>query len=245
MTRYLNQMALALAVTLAFAGASPVMAAKKPVPAPVAQAEPQSEVLDPFEPINRGVFFFNEVFDAVITTPVKFLYTNLLPEPLRRGIGNAFDNLDDVYIGINHGLQGRGNLAGTDFARVVINTTLGAGGLFDVASGMGYTKSKGDYGVTLGVWGVGPGPYIVLPVLGASSTRDSVGRVMRVASDPRTYLEPAIGVSLSAGEYVHIRSTNAATEDLITSSSLDKYRFTRSLYLQRRESLINAAKQAN
>ncbi len=245
MTLCVKRLPLALLVSMALFGA-PVQAAKKPAPAPVAvQAEAEPVILDPFEPVNRGVFFFNEVFDAVITTPVKFLYKTLLPDPLRRGIGNVFDNLDDVYIGVNHGLQGRGNLAGNDFARVLINTSIGLGGLFDVASDMGLAKGKGDYGVTLGVWGVGPGPYLVLPVLGVSTLRDTVGRGLRIASDPRTYLEPVPGYSLTGAEYVHVRSTNSATEDLISSSSLDKYRFTRSLFLQRREALINAAKQSN
>ena len=240
----LKHLPLAVLVSFALLGA-PVQAAKKPVPAPVAQAEPEPEILDPLEPLNRGVFMFNEAFDAVITTPVKFLYTNLLPEPLRRGIGNVFGNLDDVYIGVNHGLQGQGNLAGNDFGRVLINTSIGLGGLFDVASDMGMVKGKGDYGVTLGVWGVGPGPYLVLPVLGVSTLRDTVGRGLRIASDPRTYLEPIPGYSLTGAEYVHVRSTNSATEDLISSSSLDKYRFTRSLFLQRRGALISAAKQGN
>ncbi len=245
MTLSLKHLPLALLVSFALLGA-PVQAAKKPAPATAAaQAEPEPAILDPFEPLNRGVFMFNEAFDAVITTPVKFLYTNLLPEPVRRGIGNVFGNLDDVYIGVNHGLQGRGNLAGNDFSRVLINTSLGLGGLFDVASDMGLAKGKGDYGVTLGVWGVGPGPYLVLPVLGVSTLRDTVGRGLRIASDPRTYLEPIPSYSLTGAEYVHVRSTNSATEDLISSSSLDKYRFTRSLFLQRRDALISAAKQGN
>ena len=110
---------------------------------------------------------------------------------------------------------------------------------------MDLPKGKGDYGVTLGVWGVGPGPYLVLPVLGVSTLRDTVGRGLRIASDPRTYLEPIPSYSLTGAEYVHVRSTNSATEDLISSSSLDKYRFTRSLFLQRRDALISAAKQGN
>jgi phospholipid-binding lipoprotein MlaA len=245
MTFSVKQLPLALLVTFALFG-SPVQAAKKQVAAlSAAQSEPEVEILDPFEPVNRGVFMFNEVFDAVVTTPVNFIYTNLLPDPVRRGIGNVFDNLDDVYIGVNHGLQGRPNLAGTDFARVLINTSIGAGGLFDVASDMGLAKGKGDYGVTLGVWGVGPGPFLVLPVLGVSNLRDTVGRGLRIASDPRTYLEPIVGYSLSGAEYIHVRSSSASTEDLISSSSLDKYRFTRSLFLQRRDALINAAKQSN
>ncbi len=245
MTLSLKSLPLAFVMSVALLGA-PVQASKKPLPGPVAaQVEPEPEIFDPFEPVNRGVFMFNEVFDAVITTPVKFLYTNLLPDPLRRGIGNVFDNLDDVYIGVNHGLQGRGNLAGNDFSRVLINTSIGLGGLFDVASDMGLPKGKGDYGVTFGVWGVGPGPYLVLPVMGVSTLRDTVGRGLRIASDPRTYLEPIPGFSLTGLEYVHVRSRNSSTEDLISSSSLDKYRFTRSLFLQRRDALISAAKQSH
>ena len=94
-------------------------------------ARAQEKVNDPFEPLNRGFFFFNEIFDAVITTPVTSIYKAIIPDPVRRSIGGVFGNLDDLYSGVNHGLQGKGKQAGTDFSRVLINTTIGLGGLFD------------------------------------------------------------------------------------------------------------------
>lgn len=208
-------------------------------------AQAQDKANDPLEPLNRGIFFFNEIFDAVITTPVTTLYKAIVPDPIRKSIGGVFGNLDDVYSGLNHGLQGNGQQAGRDFSRVLINTTLGIGGLFDVAGNMGIAKSKTDYGVTLGSWGVGPGPYLVLPVMGPSTVRDTVGRGMRIASDPRTYIPWETGFSLTATEFFHLRAENASSEGLIDSSSLDKYLFTRSLYLQRRSSQVRAASEAN
>lgn len=209
----------------------------------VARAE--DKVSDPLEPLNRGIFFFNQIFDAVITTPVTSIYKAIIPDPIRRSIGGVFGNLDDVYSGLNHGLQGKGQQAGRDFSRVLINTTLGIGGLFDVAANMGIAKSKTDYGVTLGAWGAGSGPYVVLPILGPSTVRDSVGRGLRIASDPRTYIPWETGYSLTATEFFHVRADNASNEGLIDSSSLDKYLFTRSLYLQRRNSQIREALEAN
>ncbi len=205
----------------------------------------QDKVNDPLEPINRGIFFFNEIFDAIITTPVTAVYKAVVPDPIRRSIGGVFGNLDDLYAGLNHGLQGQGKKAGNDFSRVLINTTIGIGGLFDVAADMGLPKSKTDYGVTLGAWGMGPGPYVVIPVFGPSTTRDTVGRGLRIASDPRTYIPWQTGLSLTAGEYMHVRSVTASSENLIDSSSLDKYLFTRSLYLQRREALVREAREEN
>ena len=208
-------------------------------------ARAQEPVNDPLEPLNRGIFFFNQIFDAVITTPVTSIYKAIVPDPIRKSIGGVFGNLDDVYSGLNHGLQGKGQQAGRDFSRVLINTTVGIGGLFDVATSMGIAKSKTDYGVTLGSWGIGAGPYIVLPVMGPSSLRDTVGRGMRIASDPRTYIPWETGYSLTATEFFHVRAENASSEGLIDSSSLDKYLFTRSLYLQRRNSLVREALEAN
>ena len=117
--------------------------------------------------------------------------------------------------------------------------------MFDVAADMGLPKSKTDYGVTLGAWGMGPGPYVVIPVFGPSTARDTVGRGLRIASDPRTYIPWQTGLSLTAGEYMHVRSVTASSENLIDSSSLDKYLFTRSLYLQRREALVREAREEN
>lgn len=208
-------------------------------------ARAENQINDPLEPLNRGIFFFNEIFDAVITTPVTSIYKAVVPDPVRKSIGGVFDNLDDVYSGLNHGLQGKGKQAGTDFSRVLVNTTVGLGGLFDVAGDMGLVKSGTDFGVTLGVWGMGAGPYIVVPVLGPSSTRDTIGRGIRIATDPRTYIPWQTGYSLTAAEFFHVRAVNASSESLIGSSSFDKYLFTRSLYLQRRDSQVREAREGN
>jgi phospholipid-binding lipoprotein MlaA len=199
---------------------------------------------DPFEPVNRGIFAFNEVLDNLIVKPIATVYNAVLPKPVRTGVSNVFGNLDDVFIGANHALQGRGKDAANSFGRVVINTTFGVGGLVDLASMNGMPKGEGDYGQTLGVWGVGPGPYIVLPVLGPSNARDTVGRAARVASDPRTYMPDAWSYSLRGVESVQIRADNLENTRLIDSSSLDKYGFTRSLYMQRRDALVKSGKAA-
>jgi phospholipid-binding lipoprotein MlaA len=203
-----------------------------------------STVNDPIEPINRGFFQINEMLDTIVFRPVSVVWNAVVPKPVRTGIGNAFANLDDVFIGANHVLQGRGKDAANDFTRVLINTTVGIGGLIDVASSNGIAKGEGDFGQTLGVWGIGEGPYIVLPVLGPSDARDTVGRVARVFSDPRHYMSHVWSYSLFGTEFVEYKADNLDNADLIDSSSLDKYSFTRNLYLQRRAALVNAGRDA-
>jgi phospholipid-binding lipoprotein MlaA len=204
----------------------------------------QAQVNDPIEPVNRGIFAFNELLDTIIVKPVATVYNTVLPKPVRTGVSNVFSNLDDAFIGANQLLQGRGKEAGTSFGRVILNTTFGVGGIVDLASMNGMQKGEGDFGQTFGVWGVGPGPYIVLPVLGPSNARDTVGRAARIASDPRTYMPDAWSYSLTGLEFVQIKADNLENMNLIDSSSLDKYGFTRSLYMQRREALVNAGKAA-
>lgn len=202
------------------------------------------QVSDPIEPINRGFFALNELLDTIIVKPIATVYNTVLPKPVRTGVANVFGNLDDVFIGANHALQGRGTDAATSFGRVILNSTIGIGGLIDVASMNGMQKGEGDFGQTLGVWGVGPGPYIVLPVLGPSNARDTVGRAARIASDPRTYMPDAWSYSLTGLEFVQIKADNLENMNLIDSSSLDKYGFTRSLYMQRRDRLVTSGKEA-
>ncbi len=153
-------------------------------------------------------------------------------------------NLDDVINGATHALQCRGKEAANNFGRGVLNTTFGVGGIVDLASMNGMPKGEGDFGQTFGVWGVGPGPYIVLPLMGPSNARDTVGRVARAASDPRTYMPDPWAYSLRGAEFVQIRADNLENTNLIDSSSLDKYGFTRSLYMQRRDALVKSGKEA-
>ena len=207
-------------------------------------AQPQ-QVNDPIEPINRGIFALNELIDTILVKPLVVTYNTVVPKPVRTGISNVFSNLDDVFIGANHALQGRGKDAGTSLGRVLVNSTIGLGGLIDVASMNGLQKGEGDFGQTLGVWGVGPGPYIVLPILGPSNARDTLGRAARIASDPRTYMRKVWSYSLTGLEYLQMRADNAENSNLIDSSSLDKYSFSRSLYMQRRNALVTSGREAS
>ena len=199
---------------------------------------------DPIEPINRGVFGLNDVLDTIAFKPISAVWNTVIPKPVRTGVSNVFGNLDDVFIGANHVLQGRGKDAMTDFSRVLINSTIGIGGLIDVASTQDLQKGDGDFGQTLGVWGMGPGFYVVLPLLGPSTARDTIGRAARVASDPRTYAPAALSYSLTGLEFVQIKADNVDNANLIDSSSLDKYAFTRNLYLQRRAAIVQSGRDA-
>jgi len=199
---------------------------------------------DPIEPLNRGIFGLNEVLDTIAFKPISAVWNTVIPQPFRIGVANVFSNLDDVFIGANHLLQGRGKDAMTDFSRVLINSTVGLGGLIDIASTQNLQKGEGDFGQTLGVWGAGPGFYIVLPLLGPSTARDTVGRAMRVASDPRTYMIDAWSYGLTGLEFVQIKADNVDNANLIDASSLDKYAFTRNLYFQRRAAIVQSGRDA-
>ena len=224
---------------IAFSLVSPPVFASnsvEPEPAPI---------FDPLEGINRVFFGLNEIVDMVIVTPTVTVWTTVMPSPVRDGVSNVFNNLDDLYAGINHVLQGNGAQAATDFQRVAVNTTIGLGGLFDVGTKMGLQKVYGDFGQTLGVWGASPGPYLVVPLLGPSNLRETVGRGFRIATDPRSHLDESVSYGLMALEYVDNRVSTAANAELIATSSFDKYAFTRSLYMQRRAALVEAGSSKN
>ncbi len=222
---------------------TPAFAAKpkaKPVPLPPPPAQ-QQVADDPLEPLNRAIFEFNDLLDKLLLKPVATIYSTILPTPVQDGVSNVFGNLDDVYTGVNNILQGKPERAGKDFGRVLVNTTLGIGGIFDVGSRIGLEKSEEDFGQTFGVWGVSPGPYIVLPVLGPSTARDAVGRGVRIVSDPRMYLPPAWEWSLLGVNVVSLRARSLRTEGLLEQASFDRYGFVRSSYLMRREALVRDA----
>ncbi len=241
-TRFLG--AALIASALLAAGPSEAAKAKKakrvvaPAAAAAVVANDSPPVNDPFEPFNRGMFAVNETLDDVVLRPVAVVYSTVLPQPVQDGVANVFGNLDDVFTGLNNILQGKPDRAGKDFGRVLVNTTLGIGGLFDVGARMGLEKNDEDFGQTLGVWGVGPGPYLVLPLFGPSSGRDAVGRVTRTLADPRTHIPAAWGMSLIGANFVSARATRLQTEGLLDAASFDKYGFVRSSYLMRRESLV-------
>ena len=206
------------------------------------------EVNDCFEKVNRGIFAFNQGLDKVIFKPLATGYRKL-PQPVRSGASNALSNLGNVVTIPNNILQGQIKDAGVNTLRFVINTTLGIGGLFDVASYYGLEKrEKEDFGQTFGTWGVGEGCYFVLPVLGPTTVRDSLGSVanimggdvwynVTIANDTQYFNEADYYLSrVMSG--VDFRAKNLESFDSLERTSLDLYSSVRSLYLQDRRKKI-------
>ena len=194
---------------------------------------------DPFERINRQVYSFNDHFDRWVARPVARSYKAVVPKPVRNCVGNVFANATEVPSFINAGFQGRPADAVTDVGRLVVNSTLGLGGCFDVATGMGWERNRQDFGLTLGKWGLTPGPYIVLPFLGPSSVRDAVGEIPDYFLDPVGYIRPtALHYQIYAARFVDRRAQLLDATGLINDAALDPYTFVRDGYLQRRRSRV-------
>jgi phospholipid-binding lipoprotein MlaA len=194
---------------------------------------------DPFEPMNRAIYSFNDAVDTAVIRPLAEGYRAVVPSFLRTGISNFFSNINDVLIALNNLLQGKIGTAVSDVGRVLVNTTLGVGGLFDVASKMGMEKHNEDFGQTLGFWGIGDGPYLVLPILGPSSLRDTLGRFVDAKGDPVGFMHDiAWRNSLWGARTVNQRAELLDTSRLLETASLDPYEFLRDGYLQRRRNLI-------
>jgi phospholipid-binding lipoprotein MlaA len=196
---------------------------------------------DPWEPMNRTVFKFNETADKAVVKPVAQAYRFVTPRFVRVGVTNFFGNIGDVSVFINDIFQGKGQKAVAGFGRVVINSTFGLGGLIDVAGAAGNPKQNEDFGQTLGFYGVGPGPFWTLPVLGPSTVRDAGGRVVDTFLTPTTYLisNGNVSLGLSTLEGVNLRSNLLDTEKVLDEAgAVDRYSFLRDAYLQRREALI-------
>ena len=220
----------------------------------ISKSKKQSETVnDCFETVNRGIFAFNNALDKVVFKPVAKGY-RYLPSVVRTGTGNVLSNLSSVVTIPNNLLQGDLKSAGTNTARFVINTTLGIAGIFDAAGYIGFEKlEREDYGQTLGTWGVGPGCYLVLPVLGPSTVRDTVGSLstfvggdawynITVANDTR-YVNEADYYISKATQGVDFRAKNIDSFDNVEENSLDFYASIRSLYLQDREQKILNSKK--
>jgi phospholipid-binding lipoprotein MlaA len=197
---------------------------------------------DPFEGFNRSIFAFNEGVDKVILKPVAKGYKAIMPEPLNQGVTNFFSNLDDVVVIANDLLQFKLTQAASDTGRIVLNSTVGLLGFFDVASQVGLTKHDEDFGQTLGYWGIGNGPYIVLPLFGPSSARDAFGFGTDTFLDPLYYYAGSKNgiktVAPYAAKAVDERSDLLAAEKVLNTAALDKYAYLRDAYLARREYLV-------
>ncbi len=196
---------------------------------------------DPLEPINRAVFEFNETVDRNVLKPVAQAYADTVPQTARTGVSNFFGNLYDFWNAVNNLLQGKVSTALSDVGRIALNTTVGLLGVVDVASRVGLEKSNEDIGQTLGWWGLGPGPYIVIPFLGPSSLRDGVGVVTEIVYDPLTrWTDDEAGWrwSLWGLRIVSFRASLLGTERILDVAATDRYAFVRDAYFQRRRNLI-------
>ena len=197
---------------------------------------------DPFEGINRHVTSFNDFLDRTLVQPLIKLYKAITPEFLNIAISNFFDNLNDATVIINDFLQFKFRQMVSDLFRFILNSTLGIAGLFDVSTDMGMAKHNEDFGQTLGVWGFGAGPYLVVPLLGPSTVRDTVGRLALGTwfNSPTSYIgDRSIRLGLMALNYVDYRADNLSATKLIGEAALDKYEFTKNIYLEHREDLIH------
>lgn len=194
---------------------------------------------DPFEPFNRGVYRFNEVVDENLAKPVASAYRDFVHEEIRGRVRNFFSNLGDLWIGANDVLQGKFFDGFESGMRFVFNSTLGLFGLHDVASEMGIEKRNEDFGQTLGRWGVGEGPYLVLPILSSSTVRDAFGTGVDMWVDPLGEFQPNRTRNASiALRLVNTRADLLDASRILEQAALDKYVFQRDAYLQRRRSLV-------
>lgn len=194
---------------------------------------------DPLEPVNRGIYQFNDTFDKAVMKPAAKGYKAVVPSPVRTGVGNFFGNLGDVVVTANDVLQLKLGRAASDFTRVAFNTTFGVLGVFDVATGWGLPKHTADFGLTLGRWGVGNGPYLVLPFLGPSTLRDSAGLYADSYIDPVWNTDPVSARnSMVALDAVDTRARALGLERLVQEAALDPYVFVREAYLQRRRNQL-------
>lgn len=194
---------------------------------------------DPFENLNRKVFSFNETVDENVLQPVARGYVTVTPEPVRTGVRNFFNNLRDVWSTVNLFLQGRFGEGATAIMRVSMNTTFGLAGLIDIATPMRLERPNEDLGQTLGVWGFGPGAYIVWPFLGPSTTRDSFDiPPSYMLSGSRLADGWKAQLSVTTLNVVSLRADLLDAGSLVNDIALDKYAFMRDAYLQRRQNLI-------
>ncbi|MEO8132658.1 MAG: VacJ family lipoprotein [Betaproteobacteria bacterium] len=198
----------------------------------------QAQANDPLEPVNRAIFSFNDTLDRLIVRPVAQAYVDVVPRLVRNGVSNVFGNVSDAFSAVNSLLQGKKDKFGNDLSRVLVNSTFGLGGIFDIASAT-LEKQDEDFGQTLGYWGVGPGPYLVLPILGPSTIRDTTGLVVHAYVDPVNQVTPPSNQwELIVLRGIDTRAGLLGTEDLLSGAALDKYTFVRSAYLQRRKNQV-------
>lgn len=194
---------------------------------------------DPYEGFNRSMFAVNEVIDKYAAKPLAEVYDKAAPLPVKVSTGNFFGNLGDFWIGSNNALQGKLGDAGVDIGRLLINSTIGIFGLFDVASELGLEKHEEDFGQTLAVWGIDGGGYLFWPLIGPRTLRDTAGWVVDSYGDPVRYVAtiPSRNQMLAL-RFVDIRASLLPADKVVEEAALDKYAYIRDAYLQRRRNQI-------
>lgn len=207
-----------------------------------ASTQGPADPVDPWENMNRGVYAFNDELDRGLFRPVAELYAFVTPRPVRTCIRNAYLNIGEIWSAINSSLQQRHFDAINTMGRFMFNTTMGLGGCIDVASMNGLPRNPNDFGVTLGVWGVPQGPYLVLPIIGASSVRDGAGDVVNLVGNQLDTIGMIRNVplrnSLWGLDFVVRREALLTVSKTVDSTALDPYSFIRDAYLQRREAQV-------
>lgn len=194
---------------------------------------------DPLEKFNRASFAFNDAVDRVALKPAATAYKKVLPGFAQTGVSNFFGNLSDAWSSINNLLQGKGEAGMTDFTRFALNSTFGIAGLLDIASEAGLQKHNEDFGQTLGVWGVPSGPFLMLPILGPSTVRDTAALPADFAGDIWAYKTPVNWRNIGAGtRVIDKRASLLEASNLFEEAALDRYDFIRDGYMQRRESQV-------
>lgn len=200
---------------------------------------PNANPADPLEPLNRAVYQFNDGLDRAVFKPVATVYRDVTPSLIRRGVGNFFNNLEDLWSFVNNLLQLKGQAAGESLMRVNVNTLFGLGGIFDLATDLQIERHTEDFGQTLGHWGVGAGPYIVLPILGPSTLRDTVALPVDFKGDAVVQIDDVpkrnAAVVLRA---VNQRAELLKASTMLEEAALDRYTFLRDAYLQRRRNSV-------
>jgi len=197
---------------------------------------------DPWESWNRGVYKVNDKLDRAVAKPIARTYVRAVPKPVRTGVSNFMANLHTSTVMVNDALQGKFGAAANDLARLLVNTTVGVGGLLDPATQMGLDKNDEDFGQTLGRWGVPPGPFLEVPILGPSDTRDGPGRVVDIFTGPTHYIKNNwVAYGISGLSFVNVR-TDLLSLDETLQKVYDPYAFIRDAYLQRRAYLVSDGK---
>lgn len=207
--------------------------------APAAEAQTVTEEdIDPIEPANRVFYDVNETLDSFLVKPVAEVYAMATPAPVRESVGNFFANLTYINVILNSFLQAKFDQGWSDTSRFLINSTLGVGGLFDVASDMGFARHEEDLGQTLAVWGSGQGAYLYLPVLGPNTVRDTPDIASSLLTNPLFYVSGTVLYPVTALGIISKRAELLDATRMRDEAAMDPYIFTREAYLQRRNYLI-------